>query len=116
MGAHVTALSRGELVLHGNSEAGARPWVRMLARAGVPLTRTPNGGYLFTFAGRADLTGEDPAPTGADLAELAPEMLDLLRQMLTLYDGRQLLPMDRFPAFWQDVRAVIGKAEGAAAP
>lgn len=76
MGARVTDLARGELVLHGNSAEGARPWVRMLTRAGVALTRTPNGGYLFTLTDRPDLTAETApaAVASATLAAAAPDM------------------------------------------
>jgi hypothetical protein len=47
----------------------------MLARAGVPMTRTPNGGYIFTFARREDLTGPDPAPARAEAAAPDPDQV-----------------------------------------
>lgn len=53
-------------------------------------------------------------PAGGRLTDQAPAMLALLRRLLTLYDGRQLSPPQYFADYWQDVRAVIRKAEGAA--
>jgi hypothetical protein len=84
---------------------------------------TKNEGYLE--AGRAALqaAGWDPdrprpwvdrpnRAAGGDLRDQAPAMLALLRQLLTLYDGQRLAPPETFAAYWQDVRAVIRKAEG----
>lgn len=53
-------------------------------------------------------------PAGDRLTDQAPAMLALLRRLLTLYDGQRLAPPETFAAYWQDVRAVIGRAEGAA--
>lgn len=47
-----------------------------------------------------------------NLADLAPEMLAMLRQMLELYDGRRLAPPENFASYWRDVRELIRQAEG----
>lgn len=49
-----------------------------------------------------------PAPAYADLA---PAMLDLLRRLLDLYDGRRLAPPETFAAYWGEVRELISQAE-----
>ena len=58
----VTAVSGEKLVLHADPPEAARPWLRMLERAGVDVERTPNGGYRFTFDDRPDLTAEEAQP------------------------------------------------------
>ena len=65
-GAAIIPVGGGMIVLHANTAADARPWVKLLTGAGVPLARTPNGGYSFTFDDREDLTAEDPAPMAAE--------------------------------------------------
>ena len=47
----------------------------------------------------------------APIAALAPAMLDLLKRMLTLYDGRRLAPPETFAAYWGEVRELIRQAE-----
>jgi len=58
----ITAVGGGRLVLHASSDAAARPWLRLLAMAGVDVERTENGGYLFSFAGRPDLDPDQEEP------------------------------------------------------
>lgn len=70
----VTALSGGRLVMLPSGEENARPWLRMLRRAGIVTERTPNGRHMFTFDGRPDLTGEEAATAGA--ASPGPWQLD----------------------------------------
>lgn len=58
-----TPLSAGRLALVCNSEEDARPWVNLLARAGVELEHAERAGvYVFTFAGAEELiTSKTPA-------------------------------------------------------
>lgn len=70
---------------------------------------TPAGVTGGELAGRiADQVG---AELGACEADLTARALALLRHMLTLYAGKNLVPLDRFPAFWQDVRDLLTEAE-----
>ncbi len=49
---------------------------------------------------------------GADpVGALAPQMLDLLLQMLELYDGKRLAPPEYFASYWQDLRDMLRQAE-----
>lgn len=54
-------------------------------------------------------------PDGGALADLAPAMLALLRQLLALYDGQRLSPPEYFASYWAGVRAMIRQAEARAA-
>jgi len=53
----VASVKDGRLILQANTEEAARPWLALLELAGVAVTRTPNGGYAFTFSDRPDLAG-----------------------------------------------------------
>lgn len=69
-------------------------------------------GLVFLASELRDYLTEDG---GGQLGQdLAPAMLGLLRQMLTLYEGQRLFPPETYASYWQAVRAMVARAEGTA--
>jgi hypothetical protein len=78
-------------------------------RAG-PWHVTGSAGLQIVDAGGHHV-GLAAFPDEAQIMAAAPELRDLLRRLLALYEGQRLAPPETFASYWHDVRAVLARLE-----
>lgn len=51
-------------------------------------------------------------PKDAPLVAAAPELLEVLENLLAAYDSQSMTPSNQYPPMWNNIRAIIQKAKG----
>ena len=76
------------------------------------MRMTDKGTTLYPICKIIDGWNKEEDGANAFLIASAPDLLEACKEMVKLYDAKELIPPDKFPVMWGKVRNAISKAEG----